>query len=64
MVCCFSRRMIVTDCHFFFVSIFCIVLASSVLVDCGVWCLFMWCLIPCGNLVVFCVFGLLRFVVA
>ena len=60
VVCCSSRRMIVTDCHFFFVSNFCVILHSFVLVDVGVLLGFLLCCFRCGGLVGFCVFDLLR----
>ena len=64
VVCCSSRPMIVADSHFFFVSIFCVILASFVLVVVGVLLGFLlWCFRYSG-LVVFCVFDLLRFIFA
>ena len=64
VVCCSSRRMRVADSHFFFVSIFCVILASFVLVDVGVLLGFLLCCFRCSGLVVFCVFDLLQFIFA
>ena len=56
--------MIVADSHFFFVSIFCVILASFVLVDVGVLLGFLLFCFRCSGLVVFCVFDLLRLIFA